>query len=48
MDELLTVIEDIRDLLVSIDKKLDDIRGTGANSLDDIYNELSSININTM
>ena len=48
MDELLTVMEDIRDLLKSIDKKLDNIKGNGSTSLDDIYSELSSINMNTM
>jgi len=43
MEELILVMEQIRDLLSSIDDKLDDIRGKGVYSLDDIYRRLGNI-----
>ena len=43
MNELLMVMVEIRDLLISIDGKLDDIRGSGLNSIDDVCNELATI-----
>ena len=43
MEELICVMEQIRDLLVSIDGKLDDIRGSGINSIDDVCDKLDDI-----
>ena len=43
VDELISVMEEIRDLLTSIDEKLDDIRGSGINSIDDICGKLDDI-----
>ena len=43
MEELISVMAEIRDLLVSIDSKLDDIRGLGINSIDDICDKLDDI-----
>lgn len=43
MNELLMVMVEIRDLLISIDGKLDAIRGSGLNSIDDVCNELATI-----
>ena len=45
MNELLMVMVEIRDLLMSIDGKLDDIRGTGINSIDDVCNKLDNIDL---
>lgn len=43
MNELISVMEEIRDLLTSIDEKLDDIRGSGINSMDNICGNLDDI-----
>lgn len=43
MEELIVVMKEIRDLLEGIDSKLNDIRGSGLNSIDDICNKLDDI-----
>jgi len=43
MDELVTVMENILVELQLINSKLDDIRGSGVNSLDDVCNGLTDI-----
>ena len=43
MDELISVMEEIRDLLNDIDSKLDDIRGNGLSSISDVCDKLDDI-----
>jgi len=43
MEELIVVMKEIRELLVGIDSKLNDMRGSGFNSIDDICEKLDGI-----
>ena len=43
MDELINVLIEIRSLLFSINSKLEDIRGSGINSIDDVCDKLDDI-----
>ena len=43
MKELISVMEEIRDLLSRIDEKLDDIRGNGLYSMEDVCRKLNEI-----
>ena len=43
MDELISIMEEIKDLLSGIDEKLDDIRGNGLYSIADICDKLDDI-----
>lgn len=43
MNELISVMEEIRDLLSSIDDKLEGICGLGVNSIDDVCDKLDDI-----
>ena len=43
MEELISVMAEIRDLLIDIDEKLSDIRGAGTSSIDDVCNKLDDI-----
>jgi len=46
MEEILAVLEEIKDRLVSIDEKLDRIQGDGVyNSLTDICDKIDSVEI---
>lgn len=44
MDEMITLLEEIRDLLVEMNDKLDDIKGYGVNtSISDVCDKLDTI-----
>ena len=43
MNELISVMEDIRDLLKEVNEKLDDIRGRGLYSIEDVCSKLYDI-----
>lgn len=43
MDELISIMEDVRDLLKEIGEKLDDIRGNGLYSIEDVCSKLNNV-----